>query len=248
VIKILTKPCTFNPAKMIADLINQDIECKVTTHPEFIRDNDTYVRYGCNTIVNHGTDSMINSINFINLVGNKINFSHKLLEHNIYTPEYHNSGIPNEFPCVIRETLTGMGGIGIHFINNREEFNAKWRTGYYWTKFYNCEFELRAHILGGEVNRIFKKTKEDEDRFPIRNSQNGYHFSLRTVSNYPKVDELVEALESINPINEEGGFYALDLGYDNSTHQYLVYEANSAPGLSEPTSIEYANYIKECLE
>jgi hypothetical protein len=38
-------------------------------------------------------------------------------------------------------------------------------------------------------------------------------------------------------------FFALDLGWDNNKKEYLVFEANSAPGLNEHTADIYADFI-----
>jgi hypothetical protein len=236
-IKVFTHTSTMIPARLLAvELTALGRRTEAVANPLHIMSDDTVINYGAVIRTN-----AINSPQFIGVCGNKLNFSHVLGENGFNTPEYKGTNvIPTSYPVVVRSTLHGQGGEGISFANNLLEFNRLMRPGYYWTKFYNCSFELRAHIMGGEVKRIFKKVKEEEDNFPIRNSQHDYHYSLRDINNYPKVLQIVEQLSEIFGIDN---FYALDLGYEDSTKSYVIYEANSAPGLNSNTAKLYANYL-----
>jgi glutathione synthase/RimK-type ligase-like ATP-grasp enzyme len=147
----------------------------------------------------------------------------------------------DEFPLLIRKTLSGYGGQGIVVCTTREEFNSQWRNTYYWTRFVHTDFELRVHVFDGQVIKIFKKqcSADTEVSNPIRNVGHDYHFSMRDISKYGKVIELVNKLTPI--IN--GVHYGLDLGYDSKRKEYFVFECNTGCGLNTETAQLYADLI-----
>ena len=146
---------------------------------------------------------------------------------NIFSPIYHKE-IPQEFPILIRETLTGYGGVGIHIIRNMDEFNEVWNPRFYWTPYEFLCSEYRVHIFNGEILRIFKKELEENSEFPIRNNHS-CHFSLRNPEQFPKLKTEIEKFAKIKEFSE--GFFGLDVGWNRE--KFFFIEANSAPGLNE---------------
>jgi hypothetical protein len=209
------------------------------------------IRYG-NTEGNYRRDTQYNSPEFINLCVNKLRTSRFLIEHNISSPVFINSITPNcrpVFPCLIRTTLTGHGGIGIHVITNEEQWNRTWRNGYWWTSFIRLSSEYRVIIFNGEPIRIFKKIREDgtdREDFPIRNNDNGYHFSYRSDTEaFPNLLSFIDTkLKSLIPI----GFYGLDVGKIRDTEDFFVLELNSAPGLNTNTIAVLGDKLIDTLE
>lgn len=159
----------------------------------------------------------------------------------IYSPVYNKSLGELVFPLLIRETLTSFGCRGIHVIKNEEEFNEVWRNSYFWTKYVTLNFELRVHILGGKLSKIFKKELNEPQEYPIRNNSL-CHFSLRNLEKYPKLDSFIGNLTNIEEVSK-GKFYSIDIGWDSENKKYFVIEFNTGSGLNENTAEEYAKYI-----
>jgi hypothetical protein len=165
--------------------------------------------------------------------------------------EYFN-GEPERYPVCIRTILNGHGGEGIVIARNWEEWDPYDDCN--WSYWYKFEYELGVHLLGGNVVRIFKKVLtggvtpglddiDDDPEFPIRNSERGWHFSLRNPSIYPKLHALTEMFYERFPIE----FTRLDIGWDSVAHIYRIIEANSAPGMTENanTASAYIEFLKE---
>lgn len=246
-IKILTHPYSLISGRILKNSLEELLKQRiiVTKNPSRIRGDDYLIRYG------YSEFSLGNNIGndpeFISLVSNKKYLSN-LIKEKIYTPEF-SQGIPEVFPVLIRTSLTSSGGRGIIVCKNLEEFNANWMKGFYWTPYIPTTFELRVHVVNGKVVKIFKKISleiEESDSLPIRNLKNGYHFSLVSLGNYPKVSDVVNVLETFSEI---GGqlFYAADLGWDYTNKKYFLYEINSAPGLNSNTAQLYAQAIVDKL-
>ncbi len=183
-------------------------------------------------------DTKYNSPEFISLCANKYKFSKLLLENDLYTPEFRKDK-PDIFPLLIRTNLFLSGGRGIIICKNEDEFSSEWNPSYWWTPFIRTNFEIRAHVLGREVKRIFRKSLENENEYPIRNNAI-CHFSLTNIEKYPKLNETINSLNNILGVEN---FYALDIGWDSNNKKYFIFEANTAPGLNDNTAQVYAEFL-----
>lgn len=242
---IMTNSRSFPSARALAREISSITGMKwgLTDNPEIaVRGRGKLIRFGNSEDV-HGIPSNCNSPEFIQLCAFKLRFSKHLIENGVYTPIYHSSGKPVNYPALIRTTMSGFGGQGIIRIFNDEQYYRYWREGYHWTDYIPTASEYRVHVLGGNILKIFKKVCAgyEENAVPIRNSHSGYHFSLRDpeIHDFVKMRELVESLKPVLT----GKFYGLDAGWDAEKKDYVVFEANSAPGLNKETARDYANFI-----
>jgi glutathione synthase/RimK-type ligase-like ATP-grasp enzyme len=243
---ILTNKLTGPSARLLRNDLEELTKEKiiVTQFPEKVKGK--FLRYGNSSIVDKGEDLNLNSVDFIRLCSNKLIFSKEMRKHNIYSPIYNKSTDDLKFPLLIRTVMSSCGARGILKIRNEEDFNLHWKDDFWWTPFIDIKFELRVHLLGGEISRIFKKIPYPntvEDDMPIRNNY-GYHFSLKEENKYGKVLELVNKLKEIFG---DRYFCALDVGWDNIRKEYFIFEANSAPGLNENTVKLYADFIGKTL-
>lgn len=255
IFKILADPGSFPSARLLGQSLLEICEEKndlvrifITSKPQRIT-TPLFIRYGNSSKVSV-KETDFNSPEFIRKVSFKKNFSEFLKEMGILSPLF-SKGKPkdDDFPLLIRETLSSSGGKGIHLVNNRAEFEKVWKGHFWWTKFIPTEFELRLHILGGNIVKVFKKVREEgleEEKFPIRNNNRGYHFSIRELDKYPKLQELIKPI-SEPLLNIGGKFYSLDVGWSKEQKKYCVFEANSASGLNEYTAHDYAEYIYQNL-
>lgn len=207
---------------------------------------DVVIRYG-NTS-NNPCVVKYNSTGFIKICRNKLVFSKIMQDLEIASPIYYSDRFPEEYPVMIRESLSSTGGKGIHVVENFDEFNPIWNKGeYYWTPFRKTEFELRVHVLGGKVAKIFKKIWNGEGlepEYPNRHNDD-YHYSLRKLDVYPKLNTIVEKVK--DKYGTEN-FYAIDVGWDSDKKEYFVFEFNSAPGINNNTARLFAEFFYERLK
>jgi glutathione synthase/RimK-type ligase-like ATP-grasp enzyme len=231
-IRILSNTSFVSGRLLAEEFRNLGENCYSTRNTGKIKRSDFVVRYG-STELHSGIDTL-NTLEVIRTCSNKLNFSNLMQENDIYTPIFYRN-TPTKYPVIVRTTLSSYGGKGMILVDNARDFHY---TNVYWTPFIQTDFELRVHVLGGKIVRIFRK--EDGEGY-IRTSGNGWHFSLREDKKYPKVNLVVQKICNIPMF--ANAFFALDLGWDNNKKEYLVFEANSAPGLNEHTADIYADFI-----
>lgn len=256
-IKILTcKSCSVS-ARLLANKVRalSNLRVLVTRNAAKIRRRGRFIRYG-NADATRGLDTAFNSAAFIRLVADKKAFASVMEQHGVHSPVYRNQGKPEVYPAMIRKTLTASNAKGIVVCPDVATFDANWKPCYHWTPFVKTRFELRAHVLGGKIVKLFKKIKKgaqvpdapdgDDDEgaqpegpTPIRNLDNGYHYQARDLAKYPQVQTLVD---QIHPILG-GKMYTLDIGWDRAAKRYFVFEANSGSGLNTDTVERYAQYL-----
>jgi glutathione synthase/RimK-type ligase-like ATP-grasp enzyme len=241
---ILSGIMAISMAKQVRDSIDRlsGEHFLVTAHPEIITgEKELFMRYGNSDPVSV-KDTEWNSREFIHTCAYKKAFSDLMREHNIYSPEFFRNPRDREYPLLIRETLSSFGGRGIHYIDNDEQFNRIWKTGFWWTPFIDLKFEMRAHIVKGEVIKLYIKKLLDGIEVPIRTNENTHWVKISNDNLHTKYKKLRELAKIITEITG-GSFYGLDIGWDDNKKEYFVLEANSAPGLSLISSDDYASSI-----
>lgn len=153
---------------------------------------------------------------------------------------------PDHFPVVRRNVLTGAGGRGIRIIKTPEQMDGQRNSAWsYWRQF---DYELGVHLFDGQVLRMFKKIwmgPENEPQFPIRNSNNEYHFRLVNLESFPKLPALLEQFYRVFSI----GFCRLDIGWDIEHSIYRIIECNSAPSVAANyrTLQAYTDHLRPLL-
>jgi hypothetical protein len=184
------------------------------------------------------------------MVSHKLSFANHLAG-KFEVPKFINNRQPteDEYPIVIRQTMTGWGGEGIVMCPDSEVFDSHW-NGEYWTRFVKTVAEYRVHVFGDKIGRLFKKLPVSIDgvtppevEFPIRTLKSGnYRYSLRNDPNsIPCLADLVTRLSS----ELDASFYALDIGKLPDSDGWFIFEGNSAPGINQFTASAYANYLIE---
>lgn len=234
---ILSHPRLTRSAKPLAQKLSEltGEEILYFTYPR--NDGVCVVRYGNSAPVQHILPNVCNLPEYIRLAGNKLRLSSLLGEKEfsyieIIAPGDNRNPQNDRFPVIVRKELNRGGGIGIIICETMEEYLQN--IEYAWCYWYNFQFELGVHILGGEIKRVFKKVRDeglDEEKYPIRNTQRGYSFKLKEnwQENYRGLQKFVDKLYGIIPIQ----FARLDVGYDKETGGYRLIEINSAPDLSQ---------------
>lgn len=242
--QILSSKYSLPSCRILRDAVKEKIGKRFPIYINEKLVKNPIIRFG-NSFGDFEKDTEYNSPEFIRLCSSKLNFSKILKENGFYVPSFNKGSKDLIFPLLVRTSLFLSGGKGIILCENEDEFYQNYSDNYFWTPYVSTSFELRVHILGGNVIKIFRKELETSEKYPIRNNHS-CHFSIRDINNYPKLNENV-----IQPLAELLGrdnFYALDIGWDNMNKKYFIFEANSAPGLNENTASDYADFLINKLE
>lgn len=193
-------------------------------------------------------DTQFNDPYSIAFCGNKVKFSDEMKSAQI--PHVELAMYQAEtFPVVVRTSLSASKGEGIVICENAEEF-APYRRNY-WSPWYNFESEYGIHLLGGKIVKLFKKVREEglePEKYPLRNMERGYHFKRMDIdgeSKFPRLKKFMQEVYEKFPL-EMGRW---DVGFDSRTREYMVIEANSAPGIAEneDTLKMYVQFLRENL-
>lgn len=234
---ILTNKSLVPSAKALADFLEIPFYLKPLQEPPLIR-------WG-NVSGNYYKDTEHNSKESIRKAF-RIRFSELLDKNGINTIKYF-TGVPENYPVIVRTLLTSSEGKGIIICNDYDEWLNY--TNYYWSPFINFSNEFGVHILGNKLVKIFRKSwnkEENEPEIPIRNAKKGYSFKRVNVKNYLELENFVESILKVFPIS----FGRLDIGYCKKDNNYYSIEFNCAPSLvKNQTTLElYGNYFLEIIE
>lgn len=239
---ILTLPSLTSSANLLAEKLTYRTGKRIVVHTS-LQIEAPSIRWG-NSTGSFSNDTVFNDRKVIKLCGSKVAFSNYLSTTDIKFVEL-NSGVPERYPIVIRTVLNGMGGDGIVLAKSEQEFLPY--KSCYWSYYYPFKYEVGAHILGGQLAKLFKKIWNGdgtEPEFPIRNLSRGYSF--RRVGFKTKFDRLKVYLQDLS--NELGiQFGRADIGWDSNSKTYRAIEINTAPALSnnENTLEMYADFFYE---
>lgn len=206
------------------------------------------IRYGNSEGHFGNKDTKMNAPDVIRLCANSYHFSRWCEKNNYFTPIYRKFSMTNipKYPFLLRR-LHHMRGRDIILVKSRKDLDSISRQELnkrYWVPFFNTSFELRVHVVNNQIVRMFKKLKSDADpKEFIRTSGKGWHYSLRTdsLSKYKKAQDLCVKLTK-----DLGLFFGgIDLAWDNDNKRYIIWEVNTAPGLSQPTMKVYADALRK---
>ncbi len=195
------------------------------------------VRWGNGESIDSNKDTNFNNRDHIHFTSHKVRMSNYLNDHKLPCVTFH-KGTPEKFPVVVRQQIAGQGGKGIVIA---EDYKSWLPYSYYWySYFFPFEYELGVHMLGGKVVKIYRKEIYEgmkEDKFPIRNNDNKYHYRLKDNKYYQGAVELAERIFKVFPIQ----MTRIDMGYCNG--KFYVIEMNSAPSLNSINIPIYGDFI-----
>lgn len=215
------------------------------------KDTPPTIRYGVSSHDWNERDTNINSPNVIKICADSLRFSKKAAELSLFTPIYHRFTVTQipPYPFLLRKRWH-RAGIDIMIINNDEELErAEKELGNeiyerYWVPVYKTAYELRVHVVMNNIARIFVKQKTDEvaeDSF-IRTSVRGWHYSIRENldSKYTKAKDIAIHIAETLGLS----FGGIDMAWYPDTKQYIIWEVNTAPGLSINTMKVYGDLLR----
>jgi len=240
--KILTSKASADSAMKLRDAIEAILGMEhktilVSKNSKNCREDRIILRYGCQ-YGEVNSEPEWNSQDFIRLCIDKLKFS-EIFSGQILVPQFNARILPREFPVLIRETLTGKESQGVHIVHSEEEFLTIWQPGFYWTKFFKAEFELRVMLVLMENEfsmRIYKKVPREEvigDDFIVAGDNCAW--KLKNVTDFPKVFKIQHKMSKT--LWEIGGrFMGIDMIYVPEINDYVVLEINSGPWLTKPSA------------
>ena len=238
---ILTLQSLSSSARLLSEQIKEISGKKLEVFYEPQREPPS-IRWG-NSRGTYERDTQFNSSRGIRFCGNKLAWSNLMSTLDVPFVEL-NYRSPEKFPIVIRTLLNSSEGRGIVIVKNKEEFEIYKNN--YWSYWYNFQYELGVHMLGGTVQKVFKKIwnlEESEPEFPIRNLSKGYSFKRVRPESFSRLHPFVSSFYDEFDLE----FCRMDVGWDQDSHCYRLIEVNTAPSLSnnENTLELYANFLAE---
>lgn len=249
---ILSNKKCYPSCKILRDEIQKisGVRIMITDDPEVIsrRDKKLHIRYG-NSLPFDGRDTLYNRVEAIRISANKRLFAEKAKEYNLFVPKLvrFNRILPEKenFPIIIRKTISGKSGEGIIGVFENQESLPKDFLFYWWAKFYRLSWELRVHVFEGTIIKVFSKRLLNDIKYPIRLNKNT-HFSLidhEKEFKRGKYQDLVSGIDTIAKSVLRAGFFVLDVGWCPKIKNYLYLESGTAPGLNENSARMYAERL-----
>jgi len=250
---LLTARFAFSPASMLRDAIEEvsGVRLGIATSIERLGNRRLHVRFG--KMGETLQETNYNSNIAIKFLSNKLLMSTNLLKRGFIAPEFIYNRLPrqNEYPILVRTSLSLYGGQGIYPCYNEKEALSHLVRGSCWCRYINTSSEFRFHITKSRfgvnsIARVMKKvprTEEVEQRdIHIRHHIN-YRFSRRfsPEDKYPNMS--AEILKAIEPF--PGRMFALDVGWSPEHKRPVFFEANTAPGLDNACATMYAQFLHE---
>ncbi len=239
---ILSSANLLSSAEVLAERLSALKNEKVSVSLLMAKNQAPAIRWGTSASA-LSEDTIYNSPQLIRAAGNKMRFSEEITRAEIACVELL-TGTPERYPVLVRTELNRGGGIGLFVAETPEQFE-QWKQ-YPWSYFYNFSIEVGVHMLGGEVVKVFKKVREDgleQEKFPRRNTNNGYRFSLIRNDKFPKLLKFCKQFYSVFPIQ----MGRADIGWDVDARTWRIIEFNSAPDLTQnQNTLEmYAKFLAE---
>ena len=261
---ILTHQDSFPSAKILRNSIAKELgwdkkELLVTKNPNRI--STLHVRYGNSSSTRaRNSSNVLNSQTFIKTCAHKREMVTRIMKgskKSIPSTEFISLSkrLPtnDEFPFLVRETLTSGGSKGILLFQEFEDFldalgKGVIKYGSYWSPYIVFSEEYRVHVLGGKIGKIFRKELNDAEKVEniyIRNNDNSHFYRLKIEKTPKSVRGIVKNFHDFYKGNFRGESYftALDIGIRANDDNAVFIEANTAPGLNEATADVYAKFI-----
>lgn len=204
--------------------------------------SDTVViRWGSSTPA--PVDVSINTESAIKLAANGMLSLETLHRHGVPAVEVFRAppSDPDSYP-VFGRRIHHRAGLDIVWVDTME---AETRRSEFFTKYIVMDKELRVHVFGGEVLRVFRKVPRacDADQ-RVKTSLRGWGYHIVDHTNYYKRAQIT----AVNAVVALGlTFGAVDIGWNETTRTYYVFEVNTGPALNSITLLHYCSKFEEYL-
>lgn len=188
-------------------------------------------------------DMAINTRQAIGLAAHGLNSILKLIEAGVPTVSVYRTlpEDPDLYPLLGRG-VNHRAGLDIVWVDSPTS-DVEQRS--YYTKFVRMDKELRVHVFGGEVLRVFRKvprTCDADTRVKTSLRGWGYHVVNHT-KHYKKAQAI--AIQAVSALGLTFG--AVDIGWNEGEVKYYVFEVNTGPALNSITLHHYCSKFIEHL-
>ena len=115
--------------------------------------------------------------------------------------------------------------------------------GYWYVPIFDKKREYRAHVMFGEVIKLFRKHPEDKTKLVWCNDSSRFERVNPENSSYNKIKE--QAIKAVEALGLDFG--AVDIGvrkFKREGEEVVVFEVNTAPSLNESTAECYGEVIR----
>lgn len=230
------------PSSGTGRLIRAELGCHggMPNHYAQQRTSIRLVRWGCSM----GEDAAItlNPKEAVALAANKLQSLRAMKEAGVNVPRFDITPTGfREGSTILGRRTSGYGGRDIEILDGPHT-----RAIYsdFFTEYVPCVREMRLHIFRGELIGAQNKRYEgdgNEDSIRIRNHDNGYVF-VPLIESRPNASRIEAGVSALKALGLDFG--AVDLGITEDGKE-VVFEVNSAPGLSERFLDIYTEAIRE---
>jgi hypothetical protein len=212
------------------------------------RSDDIIINWGCSNKPLWG-DPTLNKCEAVNIASNKLSTLQKLRENEVQVPAFYTNpdsarhALSDGVKVFARSVLRGHSGEGIVVMTRPEDFVA--------APLYTLEFkrtkEYRVHIFKGDVIDVQEKRKREgtgvRGDCDVWNHGNDYVYCRDGVA--PHFNVLDISMRAVEALGLDFG--AVDIGYNAQNNTCVVFEVNTAPGLTGTTLEKYAEAIHELV-
>lgn len=244
----------YNPKSYItARALASQLGLRYHKNSERVADLGGYpvIRYG-NSMGTFRRDTDLNAPNVIKMCSDSLKFCRWAKDNDVFTPFYEKifSQTLPEFPFLLRKRWH-RAGRDIIIIHNELDMKHAWsKFGQqeiltrYSVPLYRTTYELRVHVVLDNIPRIFVKqrTADVADGDIIRTSPRGWHYSIRESLGYKYEKAQALALNIAKKIGLKFG--GIDMAWCPDYKQYIIWEINTAPGLSLNSLAIYADALR----
>jgi len=211
---------------------------------KYFTDQTVFIRWG-NSLPVPSDYGSINSAPSISLAAHGLKSLVALAEAEVSAPKVYITPPEDlsEYPILGRK-IHHRAGTDIVWCETPED--AYISESNFWTKFIPVHKELRVHVFGGMPIRILRKVPRRNDAdMRVRTSLRGWGYQRVGNQYYQRGQEVaVRAVDALGLT-----FGGVDLGWNEETKKYVVFEVNTAPSLNSISLLyygkEFENYLLE---
>lgn len=202
------------------------------------------INWGCTDTVGYTAQfvgaTVWNSSAAVKEAANKLSAFDRLYSYEVPTVPYNISKAIAETwlidsDVVVRHKLRGHSGDGIEIV---KQGSGELPNAPLYTKYCPKKYEYRVHVMFNQVIDVIRKIR-DPDREPlswqIRSHDNGFIFARANLKHREQIEPI--AIQAVQTLGLDFG--AVDIIIDEKSHEPLVLEINTAPGLEGQTLQAY---------
>jgi glutathione synthase/RimK-type ligase-like ATP-grasp enzyme len=210
------------------------------------------INWGCTEVEDCGNSfagaEVFNHPSFVKQAANKLTAFDQMNAHGVKVVPFTTSidtakSWLTDADVVVRHKLRGHSGDGIQIVNKGEQDLPQAPL---YTRYCPKKYEYRVHVMFGlivDVTRKIRDPEKEPTNWKVRSHANGFIFARANLKHREAIEPV--AIEAIQALGLDFG--AVDIIIDEQSHQPLVLEVNTAPGLEGQTLERYVSGFQSRL-